>query len=440
MFNGNALILLKVTILHQTIMDTASSRKFLLEAFAQAVAAADPKISVPQYLPKPPKGRTLVIGAGKAGGSMAAALEANWPGPLEGLVVTRYGHKVPTSRIEVVEAAHPMPDEAGQKAALRILEMVRGLTADDLVICLISGGGSALLAAPAPGLSLVDKQAMNKALLKSGATITEMNCVRKHLSAIKGGRLAAACAPARVVTLLISDVPGDDPSVIASGPTVADPSTREEAIHILEKYGITEPAAALQYLRQANDETPKPGDARLAGSELHMIAAPQASLEAAAVYARSQGITPMILGDSLEGESRDVALVHAGIARQVVLHGQPLPVPCVLLSGGETTVTVRGNGRGGRNCEFLLALAVALGGNDRVHAIACDTDGVDGTEDNAGALVTPDTLARAQALGLDAKAYLANNDGYSFFSKLGDLVVTGPTLTNVNDFRALLIV
>lgn len=420
-------------------MDTASSRNFLLEAFARAVAAADPKISVPHYLPKPPKGRTLVIGAGKAGGSMAAALEANWPGPLEGLVVTRYGHKVPTSRIEVVEAAHPMPDEAGQQAALRMLEMVKGLTADDLVICLISGGGSALLAAPAPGLSLADKQAMNRALLKSGATITEMNCVRKHLSSIKGGRLAAACAPARVVTLLISDVPGDDPSVIASGPTVADPSTRQEAIDILQKYGITEPAAALKYLTDANDETPKPGDARLAGSELHMIAAPQASLEAAAAYARSQGITPMILGDSLEGESRDVALVHAGIARQVVLHGQPLPTPCVLLSGGETTVTVRGNGRGGRNCEFLLALAVALGGNARVHAIACDTDGVDGTEDNAGALVTPDTLARAEAAGLDAKAFLANNDGYTFFSKLGDLVVTGPTLTNVNDFRAILI-
>lgn len=420
-------------------MDTASFRNFLLEAFARAVAAADPKISVPHYLPKPPKGRTLVIGAGKAGGSMAAALEANWPGPLEGLVVTRYGHKVPTSRIEVVEAAHPMPDEAGQQAALRMLEMVKGLTADDLVICLISGGGSALLAAPAPGLSLADKQAMNRALLKSGATITEMNCVRKHLSSIKGGRLAAACAPARVVTLLISDVPGDDPSVIASGPTVADPSTRQEAIDILQKYGITEPAAALKYLTDANDETPKPGDARLAGSELHMIAAPQASLEAAAAYARSQGITPMILGDSLEGESRDVALVHAGIARQVVLHGQPLPTPCVLLSGGETTVTVRGNGRGGRNCEFLLALAVALGGNARVHAIACDTDGVDGTEDNAGALVTPDTLARAEAAGLDAKAFLANNDGYTFFSKLGDLVVTGPTLTNVNDFRAILI-
>jgi hydroxypyruvate reductase len=420
-------------------MDTASSRNFLLEAFKRAVAAADPHISLPAYLPQPPRGRTLVIGAGKAGGSMAAALEAHWPGPLTGLVVTRYGHKVPTSRIEVVEAAHPMPDQAGQNAALRMLEMVKGLTADDLVICLISGGGSALLAAPAQGLTLAHKQAMNKALLKSGATITEMNCVRKHLSAIKGGRLAAACAPARVVTLLISDVPGDDPSVIASGPTVADPSTREEAIHILEKYGITEPAAAVDYLKNAQDETPKPGDVRLKGSELHMIAAPQASLEAAAQYAREQGITPMILGDSLEGESRDVALVHAGIARQVVLHGQPLKAPCVLLSGGETTVTVRGNGRGGRNCEFLLALAVALGGNPQVHAIACDTDGVDGTEDNAGALVTPDTLARAAAAGHDAKAYLANNDGYTFFSHLGDLVVTGPTLTNVNDFRAILV-
>ncbi len=419
---------------------TFDADQALLRAmFDAAVAAADPGRCLPPHLPAPPKGRTLVVGAGKAGGAMAKALEDHWPGPLEGLVVTRYGHKVPTRRIEVVEAAHPVPDEAGQKAAARILAMVQGLTADDLVICLISGGGSALLSAPAPGLSLADKQAVNKALLKSGATIAEMNCVRKHLSAIKGGRLAAACAPAQVVTLLISDVPGDDPSVIASGPTVADPTTGADALAILDKYGLREPAAAYDYIRRAQDETPKPGDPRLARTSTRMIATPQVSLEAAAAVARDAGVTPLILGDSLEGESRDVALVHAGIAKQVVRHGQPAATPCVLLSGGETTVTVRGNGRGGRNVEFLLALAVALEGHPRIHAVACDTDGVDGTEDNAGALLAPDTLARAEALGLRAKDFLANNDGYTFFSKLESLIYTGPTLTNVNDFRAILI-
>ncbi len=419
---------------------TPDAAQALLRAlFDAAVAAADPFRCLPQYLPKPPQGRTLVIGAGKAGGSMAKALEDNWPGPLEGLVVTRYGHKLPTTRIEVVEAAHPVPDEAGQEAAARILKMVQGLRATDLVICLISGGGSALLSAPAEGLTLADKQAMNKALLKSGATITEMNCVRKHLSAIKGGRLAAACAPAQVVTLLISDVPGDDPSVIASGPTVADPTTCADALAILDKYGLRQPAAAYEYIRRAHDETPKPGDPRLARASTRMIATPQASLEAAAALAQSSGITPVILGDSLEGESRDVALVHAGIAKQVVRHNQPVAAPCVLLSGGETTVTVRGTGRGGRNAEFLLALAVALEGQPRIHAIACDTDGVDGTEDNAGAILMPDTLARAEALGLSAKEYLADNDGYTFFSKLKNLIHTGPTLTNVNDFRAILV-
>jgi hydroxypyruvate reductase len=306
-------------------------------------------------------------------------------------------------------------------------------------LCLISGGGSALLTLPAPGLTLQDKQAINRALLKSGANIAEMNCVRKHLSAIKGGRLAAACYPAKVVTLTISDVPGDDPAVIASGPTVPDRTTFADALAILEKYRITEPASVIAHLRAARDETPKPGDPRLAGTQAHMIAAPQQSLEAAAEVAHQAGITPLILGDSLEGESREVALVHAGIARQVVRHGQPVARPCVLLSGGETTVTVRGKGRGGRNAEFLLALAVALDGEPGVHAMAGDTDGVDGTEDNAGAVVTPDTLARAAARGLDAKAHLADNDGYSFFSGLGDLVKTGPTLTNVNDFRAVLI-
>lgn len=419
---------------------TFDTDQALLRAmFDVAVTAADPVRCLPPYLPSLPRGRTLVIGAGKAGGAMAKALEDHWPGPLEGLVVTRYGHKIPTSRIEVVEAAHPVPDEAGQQAAARILSMVQGLTADDLVICLISGGGSALLSAPAPGLALADKQAVNKALLKSGATIAEMNCVRKHLSAIKGGRLAAACAPARVVTLLISDVPGDDPSVIASGPTVADPTTCADALAILDKYGLREPAVAYDYIRRALDETPKPGDPRLAGASTRMIATPQVSLEAAAALARDAGVTPLILGDSLEGESRDVALVHAGIAKQIARHGQPAATPCVLLSGGETTVTVRGNGRGGRNVEFLLALAVALEGHPRIHAVACDTDGVDGTEDNAGAILAPDTLARAEAMGLRAKDFLANNDGYTFFSKLESLIYTGPTLTNVNDFRAILI-
>ncbi|MBU6504256.1 MAG: glycerate kinase [Betaproteobacteria bacterium] len=420
-------------------MNHDADQALLRAMFDAAVAAADPARCLPPHLPSPPKGRTLVIGAGKAGGAMAKALEDHWKGPLEGLVVTRYGHKIPTSRIEVVEAAHPVPDEAGQKAAARILQMVQGLTADDLVICLISGGGSALLSAPAPGLTLADKQAVNKALLKSGATIAEMNCVRKHLSAIKGGRLAAACAPAQVVTLLISDVPGDDPSVIASGPTVADPTTCTDALAILDKYGLREPAAAYEYIRRAHDETPKPGDPRLARASTRMIATPQDSLEAAAAVARAAGVTPLILGDSLEGESRDVALVHAGIAKQIARHGQPAAAPCVLLSGGETTVTVRGNGRGGRNVEFLLAMAVALEGHPRIHAVACDTDGVDGTEDNAGATLAPDTLARAEAKGLRAKDFLANNDGYTFFSKLESLIYTGPTLTNVNDFRAILI-
>jgi hydroxypyruvate reductase len=414
-------------------------QQLLRKMFDAAIARAMPERCVPPLLPSPPKGRTIVVGAGKAAATMAKAVEAHWPGELSGLVVTRYGHHARCERIEVVEAAHPVPDLAGREAAERILKMVQGLTVDDLVLCLISGGGSALLALPAPGLTLQDKQAINRALLKSGANITEMNCVRKHLSAIKGGRLAAACHPARVVTLTISDVPGDDPAVIASGPTVPDRTTFADARAILEKYQIREPLSVIEHLRAARDETPKPGDARLAGIETHLIAAPQESLEAAAEVARAAGFTPLILGDALEGESREVALVHAGIARQVVRHGQPVEAPCVLLSGGETTVTVRGKGRGGRNAEFLLALAVALDGQPGVYALAGDTDGVDGTEDNAGAILTPDTLARAAAVGVDAKARLADNDGYTFFSALGDLVKTGPTLTNVNDFRAILV-
>ena len=417
----------------------ANGRLLLLSLFDAAVAAAAPARCLAAHLPPPPRGRTLVIGAGKAAASMAQALEAGWPGELSGMVVTRYGHRVPTARIEVLEAAHPVPDAAGRAAAARMLNLVQGLSADDLVICLISGGGSSLLALPAEGLTLEDKQQVNRALLKSGANITEMNCVRKHLSAIKGGRLAAACAPAQVLTLTISDVPGDDPSVIASGPTVADASSCADALAILAKYAISEPKAAVDYIRRGHDETPKPGDPRLARARQVMIATPQMSLEAAADVARAAGITPLILGNALEGEAREMALVHAGIARQVLRHGQPAARPCVLLSGGEGTVTVRGSGRGGRNVEFLLALAVALDGEPGIEAIACDTDGIDGTEDNAGALLLPDTLARARANGLHAPAYLANNDGYSFFAALDDLVVTGPTMTNVNDFRALLI-
>ena len=420
-------------------MDDLSARAFLRRLFDAAIAAADPAKLIPRHLPAAPKGRTIVVGAGKASAAMARAFEQHWTGELSGLVVTRYGHGAPCKRIEIVEAAHPVPDARGEQAARRILELVRGLTEDDLVVALISGGGSALLSAPAEGLSLADKQAVNRALLASGASIEEINCVRKHLSAIKGGRLAVAAYPARVVALLISDVPGDDPAVIASGPTVADPTTYADARAILAKYGITPPPAVQSHLKSARDETPKPGDARLARAEIHLIATPQASLMAAAEVARSAGVAPLVLGDSIEGESREVARVLAGIARQVHQYGQPVPAPCVLLSGGETTVTVRGKGRGGRNVEFLLALALALRGQSQTWAIAGDTDGVDGAEEIAGAIITPDTLDRAARRGLRAADSLADNDGHGFFEALGDQVVTGPTLTNVNDFRAVLI-
>ncbi|HEV3241979.1 MAG TPA: glycerate kinase [Methyloceanibacter sp.] len=413
-------------------------RDLLKSMFQAAVDAALPSLCVPAHLPPRPKGRTLIIGAGKASGAMAKALEDSWEGPLDGLVVTRYGYRVPTERLEVVEAAHPVPDAAGRDAARRIYDLVQGLTKDDLVLCLISGGGSALLALPAEGVTLEDKQAVNKALLKSGATISEMNTVRKHLSAIKGGRLAAAASPAKVIALMISDVPGDDPSIIASGPTVPDPSTNKDALGIIEKYRIEVPESVGRRLKTA-DETPKPGDPRLATVENIMIATPQASLEAAAAVARKAGVKPVILGDSIEGESRDVALVHAGIARQCAMRGQPEVPPCVLISGGETTITLKGKGKGGRNTEFLLALAIALDGMSGIYALAGDTDGVDGSEDNAGAIITPDTLARAEAAGLNAKAMLADNDPWTFFKGIGDLLVTGPTLTNVNDFRAVLI-
>ncbi|MGF1648858.1 MAG: glycerate kinase [Hyphomicrobiaceae bacterium] len=418
-------------------------RHVLCAMFDAAVAAADPMTCLARHLPDRPTGRTVVIGAGKAAARMAAAVEQAWPrtggGQIEGLVVTRYGHVATTERIEVIEAAHPVPDLAGLAAAARILELARSAGPDDLVLCLMSGGASALLALPAEGLTLDDKQEVNRALLKSGATIGEMNAVRKHLSRIKGGRLAAAAHPARLITLAISDVPGDAPDVIGSGPTVPDPSTRRDAIAILDKHGIVPPAAVRAHLGADDCETPKPGDPVFDGTEFRLIAAPQISLEAAAAVALNHGLCPIILGDAIEGEARDVALVHAGIAKQVRRHGQPRPAPAVILSGGETTVTVRGRGRGGRNAEFLLALAIALDGAPGIAAFAGDTDGVDGTEENAGAILVPDTLARARASGLDAKAMLANNDGYGFFATLGDLVITGPTLTNVNDFRAIIV-
>ena len=422
---------------------TSDPRALLRSLFDAAVAAAQPALCLPPHLPPPPKGRTIVIGAGKASAAMALALEAHWPGPLEGLVVTRYGYQQACQRIEIVQAAHPVPDAAGLAASQRIAALVTGLTADDLVIALISGGGSSLLVAPGEGLTLADKQAVNSALLASGATISEMNCVRRHLSSLKGGRLGALCHPARLLTLLISDVPGDAPMDIASGPTVTDSTTCAEALDIIARYRIEVPAAVRALLESGRGETVKPGDARLQNSEVRMITAPQIALEAAAEVARAAGITPYILGDSLEGEARDVAKVLAGITRQVAQRGQPFQPPCVLLSGGETTVTIRnpqGTGRGGRNVEFLLALAVALGDLDGVHALAGDTDGVDGIEEIAGALLTPDTVARAWAQGMSPRSFLDHNDAHSFFQKLGDSVVTGPTLTNVNDFRAILLV
>jgi len=390
----------------------------------------------------------VVLGAGKAGGAMAAAVDALWPkdAPLSGLVVTRYDHvpaayRAKPGRIDVVEAAHPVPDEAGRRAAQRIAELAQGLTKDDLVLCLISGGGSALLAMPAAGITLEEKQAVNKALLKSGAAIDEMNCVRKHLSAIKGGRLAALCAPAQVVTLLISDVPGDAPEVIASGPTVADSTSCADALGILQRYAIEIPPAARASLESGAFETPKPGDALFDDHVVHMIATPQQSLEAAAAVARAAGLEAHILSDEIEGESHVVGRVHAALARSVARRGEPFAKPCVILSGGETTVTVKSKGgRGGRATEFLMGCTIALQGEPGVHVLAADTDGIDGIEDNAGAIVTPDTLARAQTQGLKAQDFLDRNDAYHFFQPLGDLVVPGPTFTNVNDFRALLII
>ncbi|MGE5466784.1 MAG: glycerate kinase type-2 family protein [Ignavibacteria bacterium] len=424
----------------------SGQRDFLRRLFDAAIAAVAPAGCLPPYLERlntaPPVGRLVVVGAGKAAAAMAHAVENQWrgdPARLSGCVVTRYGHGVPCRRIEVIEAAHPVPDAAGMAAAQRILDAVANLQPVDRVLALLSGGASALLALPAPGLSLADKQSVTRDLLRCGAAIDEINCVRKHLSAIKGGRLALAAQPAPVTTLAISDVPGDDLGVIGSGPTQPDPTTCADALAILDRYGIAAPQAVRARLSSDAAETPKPGDAGFARNESHIVAAPNAALAAAAEAARAAGITPLVLGDRIEGEAREAARVLAGIALSCAESGIPAAAPCVILSGGETTVTVRGRGRGGRNAEFLLALALALRGHPRIHAIACDTDGIDGSEDNAGAVMTADTLARARAAGLDARAMLGDNDAYGFFAALGDLVVTGPTRTNVNDFRAILV-
>ena len=415
------------------------ARSLLRRMFDAAVESAQPAHALPLHLPDPPSGRTIVVGAGKASAAMARSLEERWPAPLSGIVVTRYGHAVGCRRIEVVEAGHPVPDAAGVEAARRILASVANLDHDDLVIALMSGGGSALLALPNGDVSLADKQQVGRALLASGATIGEINCVRRHLSAIKGGRLAAACHPARVLTLAISDVPGDDPIDIASGPTVADPTTIADARDVLRKYAVNVPPSVHAVLESSEAESMKPGDPRLARAEYRIIATPQKALEAAAAIAREAGVSPIILSDSIEGEARDVGKVLAAIARQVALHGQPAAAPCVLLSGGETTVTVRGEGRGGRNVECLLSLVVGLQGQPGIYALAADTDGVDGAEEIAGAIATPDTLDRGIAHGRSAPRDLERNDAHAFFAALGDSVITGPTRTNVNDFRAVLV-
>lgn len=427
-------------------LHTFEPHRFLNALFTAAVEAVSAEKNLPAFLPTPPaKGRTLVLGAGKAAAAMAKAVEDHWQGPLDarhfgGLVVTRYLHACATRFVEVMQSGHPMPDDNGEQAARRMLALAGELTENDLLLCLMSGGASALLSCPAPGLTMADLRAVNKELLNCGAPIDEMNCVRKHLSAVAGGRLARAAHRAKVVSLLISDVPGDDPSVIGSGPTVADPTTFADAVAILKQYAIVPPAAVVRHLAEACEESVKPGEAFMAKNETHIIATPQQALDAAAAAAMAQGVTPLILGHRIEGEACEVAKVMAGIAFQIIEHAQPLAAPCVILSGGETTVRVKGNGKGGRNAEFLLALAIATDGHPRIRALACDTDGIDGTEDNAGAMLFPDSLARAKTLDLKPADLLANNDGYSFFAALGDLIVTGPTRTNVNDFRAILVI
>ena len=407
--------------------------------FDAAVKAALPLNCIPAHIPSPPKGRTIVVGAGKASAAMAQVFEKNWNAPLEGLVVTRYGHGADCKDIEIIEASHPVPDDAGTHAAARMLKMLEGLSKDDLVVALISGGGSALLSLPANGISAEDKRTVNRALLKSGAPISEMNCVRKHLSAIKGGRLAAAAYPARVVTLVISDVPGDDLAAVASGPTVADSTTFAQARHIISKYEIDVPVSVTAHLAAAQDETPKPDDPRLVNAKATCIASPQKSLESAAAIAKAAGYEPIILGDAIEGEAREVGIVMAGVAMQVKRYGQPIKKPCAIISGGETTVTVKGNGAGGRNVEFLLSLAIKLGGADGIHALAGDTDGVDGAREVAGAYITPTSLDDARKLKIDPWASLSDNDAHIFFQSINMQIITGPTRTNVNDFRVILI-
>ena len=420
---------------------TPDAARIMRDMFEAAIASAQPSHCVPPHLPRPEevKGRLVVIGAGKASAAMARAVEDHYTGALSGLVVTRYGYSMPCRRIEIALAAHPVPDDAGLHAAQRMLELVRGLTPDDVVLCLISGGGSSLLPLPLPGITLADKQDVNRALLASGASISEMNTVRRHLSAIKGGRLAAACHPARVITLVLSDVPGDQPMDIASGPTVGDPTTCADALEIVQRYGIELPARVRAVLDSGAGESVKPNDPRLAGIETRMVAAPQQALEVAAAVARQHGYAPHILSDAIEGEARDVGKVLAALALQVAERGQPFSAPCAILSGGETTVTLRGKGRGGRNVECLLSFAIATRGHARIHTLMGDTDGVDGMEEIAGGRAGPTTLARAFAHGINPRRSLDNNDGHGFFEALGDSVITGPTLTNVNDFRVILI-
>jgi glycerate 2-kinase len=420
-------------------MTALDPRPFLTAIFNAAVAAADPQRTIRDHLPATPKGRTIVIGAGKGSAQMAAAFERVWDGPIEGLVVTRYGYGATCQRIEIIEAAHPVPDAAGLEASRRLLEKVQGLTADDLVVALISGGGSALLPSPAVGLTLADEIAVNEALLASGAPIAAMNTIRKHVSAIKGGRLAAAAYPAKVVSLVVSDIPGDNPALVASGPTVPDSGSRQEALASIAAYGMKLPAAVMAHINSAAADAPRADDPRFSRNEVHLIASAGVSLEAAAAEARRQGIEAVILSDSIEGEAREVGGVHAAIAREVATRSRPFPKPVLILSGGETTVTLRAKGKGGRNSEFLLAFAIGISGMEGVHALAADTDGIDGSEDNAGAFADGSTVSRMRAAGVDAKAMLAGNNAWTAFNAVGDLFVPGPTGTNVNDLRAVLI-
>ena len=416
-------------------------REFFTALFNAAVAAADPEKAIRQFLPAKPKGRTILIGAGKGSAQMAAAFEKAWDGPIEGLVVTRYGYGCACERIEVIEAAHPVPDEAGLVASKRLFEKLEGLTSDDLVVALISGGGSALLPSPPEGMTLADEIAVNEALLASGAPISAMNTVRKHLSTIKGGRLALAAHPAKVVSLLVSDIPGDNPAFVASGPTVPDCATRQDALATVDAYRLKLPEAAMRHLETDAANAPMPDDPRFAGNEVHVIASAARSLEAAAAEAEKRGIKAVILSDSMEGEAREVAGVHAAMAREIATRGRPFEKPVLLLSGGETTVTIREKGgKGGRNSEFLLALALGIEGVEGVHAFAADTDGIDGSENNAGAFADFTSAGRMRATGEDPKAALMRNDAWTAFSAVSDLFVPGPTGTNVNDLRAILIV